>query len=80
MQWLGDRDLLKENKTFSIPIDFISGEYDKVCPVELVQQYLEEINAPSKSLNIIPLTGHSPQLTRPDEVVKVIKNCLQNQQ
>lgn len=76
MTWLGDADLMKENKNFPMPVSFISGEYDQTCPIELIEKYIAEINAPSKNLIIIPYVGHSPQLSDPISVAKAIKSEL----
>lgn len=61
---------------FSVPIFLISGEYDKVCRVDLTEEYFETIQAPDKKLVLIKLCGHSPQMDDPATVAKEIKDLL----
>lgn len=63
---------------FSVPMYFISGEYDKSCRVDVLKEYYETIIAPTKRLVIMKKCGHSPQIDEPalfaDEVKKLLKN------
>lgn len=62
---------------FSLPMYFISGEYDKSCNVSLVKKYCERITAPSKELVIMKNCGHSPQIDEPAAFAAEVKNLLQ---
>jgi len=63
---------------FSVPMYFISGEYDKSCCVDVLKKYYETIIAPTKKIVIIEKCAHSPQIDEPalfaDEVKKLLKN------
>lgn len=63
---------------FSVPMYFISGEYDKKCCVDVLKKYYETIIAPTKKIVIIEKCAHSPQIDEPalfaDEVKKLLKN------
>lgn len=62
---------------YSVPMYFISGEYDKSCRVDLLKKYYDEIVAPTKKLVIMKNCGHSPQIDKPvlfaDEVKKLLR-------
>lgn len=63
---------------FSVPMYFISGEYDKSCRVNLLEEYYDTITASTKKLVIMDKCGHSPQIDEPslfaDEVKRLLKN------
>lgn len=65
---------------FSVPMYFISGEYDKSCRVALLKEYYDEIIAPFKKLVIMKKCGHSPQIDEPvlfaEEVKKLLQHCF----
>ena len=65
-------------KEYSVPIYFISGEYDKSCRVDLLKKYYDEIAAPNKKLVIMKACGHSPQIDEPIMFAKEVKNLFQN--
>lgn len=57
------RALLEENisavgTTFALPVVFIQGSEDLVCPSALVQEYFGRIVAPRKKLIMLPGSGH----------------------
>ena len=63
---------------YSVPMYFISGEYDKSCHVDLLKKYYDEIVAPNKKLVIMKACGHSPQIDEPVLFAKEVKKLLQN--
>ena len=63
---------------YSVPMYFISGEYDKSCRVDLLKKYYDEIVAPNKKLVIMKACGHSPQIDEPVLFAKEVKKLLQN--
>jgi len=63
---------------YSVPMYFISGEYDKSCRVDLLKKYYDEIMAPNKKLVIMKACGHSPQIDEPVLFAKEVKKLLQN--
>lgn len=62
---------------FSVPMYFISGEYDKSCRVELLQAYYDEIVAPRKELIIVKKCAHSPQIDAPILLADYVKKLLE---
>jgi len=60
----GGTDLQSRLKELSIPVLIISGEYDKIIPVEQSKQL--EVNLPGSEIVIIPNCGHVPQEECPD--------------
>jgi pimeloyl-ACP methyl ester carboxylesterase len=63
---------------YSVPMYFISGEYDKSCRVELLKKYFDRIIAPNKKIVIMKACGHSPQIDEPMLFAKEVKKLLQN--
>lgn len=61
---------------FSVPMIFISGEYDKHCNAKLVEEYCSRITAPFKKVVIMRNHGHSPQIVEPIVFAKEIKRLL----
>jgi len=60
----GGTDLQSRLKELSIPVLIISGEYDKIIPVEQSKQLA--VNLPGSEIVIIPNCGHVPQEECPD--------------
>ncbi|MBQ0002336.1 MAG: alpha/beta hydrolase [Treponema sp.] len=61
---------------FKIPVYFISGQMDWICPPSLAKQYSEEITAPDKAFFEIEGCGHTPQADKPKEVAEIIGKLL----
>jgi pimeloyl-ACP methyl ester carboxylesterase len=75
------RNLCDENLEFKIPVYFIVGENDLVTNSELVFQYYEHINAPSKEFDIVKNAAHEICLdnkeyfvTKMQEIKKTVEN------
>ena len=62
---------------YSVPMYFVSGEYDKSCRVDLLKKYYDDIVAPNKKLVIMKECGHSPQIDAPVLFAKEVKKLLQ---
>ncbi|WP_421855571.1 alpha/beta fold hydrolase [Oricola sp.] len=60
-----DYNLLEDFPEADIPVHFISGAEDWQTPVALVEEYVEALKAPDKSLTIIQDTGHNVPLDAP---------------
>lgn len=43
---------------FQVPVFFISGEQDRVTPAEMVKDYAQQLDAPTKQVFLIPGAGH----------------------
>lgn len=52
---------------YEVPVHYILGEADTITPPELTKEYYEMIDAPLKTLTVIPGAGHSPMYERPKE-------------
>ena len=63
-------DVFDNGLDYQIPVYFISGSEDWICPVELVKEYAEAISAPHKNMIIIEGCGHYPQFDAPEEFAK----------
>ena len=59
---------------YSVPMYFVSGEYDKTCRVDLLKKYYDSVTAPNKKLVIMKACGHSPQIDDPVMLAKELKN------
>ena len=63
-----------------VPTYFISGESDYNCPWELVKDYNEKINAPSKGFYLIKDSAHSPLWENPEDTCKVLRDIKEKTQ
>ncbi len=63
-------------KNFSVPMYFISGEYDVSCNVGLAKAYFESISAPDKEFVVMDKCGHNPQVDKPVEFAREMKRVL----
>jgi len=44
--------------SFEIPIIFIQGSEDKLCPTSMVEDYFQSISAPKKKFIVLEDAGH----------------------
>ena len=65
---------------FATPMSFISGEQDKSCNVDLLREYFEKIDAPSKDLVVMKQCGHSPQIEAPEAFAEEVKWVLDSKE
>ena len=63
---------------FDVPVMFISGSEDWICPVGLIKDYYDEMSAPYKDMYLVEGCGHSPQGQRPEEFANAVKSFLKN--
>ncbi len=61
-----------KEKEVQIPICFISGQYDYTCPVTLVEELFEQLEAPEKEIYIFENSAHSPLWEENDAVLEVM--------
>ena len=61
---------------FEVPVLFISGSEDWVCPVGLIEDFYGEMTAPYKEIYLIEGCGHSPQGQLPEEFADAVKSFL----
>ena len=60
-------DAGSQGMAYAVPVYFISGSDDWVCPVDSVKSFYEGISAPKKDLCVIEGCGHNVQYSLPDE-------------
>ena len=71
-----DFNALETGDAYQMPVMFISGSCDWICPVGLVEDYMDVITAPRKELYLIEGCGHSPQGQLPEEFCQAVKGFL----
>ena len=62
-----------DEKQTVIPVYFISGRYDYTCPVTLVEELYENLDAPDKGMYIFEDSAHSPLWEENEAVLEVMK-------
>jgi pimeloyl-ACP methyl ester carboxylesterase len=69
--------LMDEITSLSVPVYFFQGRYDFVTPSELVEEYMDELRAPSKTLVWFENSAHYPFFEEPDhfteEMLRVMR-------
>ena len=71
-----DFNALEYNDAYQMPVLFISGSCDWICPVGLIEEYMDVMTAPRKELRLIEGCGHSPQGQLPEAFCQEIKGFL----
>lgn len=74
--YLLDFNAYKRSTDFQVPVLFISGSEDWMCPVGMIEEYYEVITAPRKDMYLVDGCGHSPQAQLPEEFATAIKDFL----
>jgi len=69
-------DAFDKEMEYQVPVHFISGAEDWICPVDLTREYMDGISAPDKSLDLISGSGHSPQMDFPEEFADAAREVL----
>ena len=76
--YMNDFNALEYKDAYQVPVMFISGSCDWICPVGLIEEYMNVITAPRKELHLIEGCGHSPQGQLPKEFCQEVKRFLDN--
>ena len=66
-------DLAAYPPHYRVPVHYILGEADTVAPTSLGRAYYDTIDAPLKTLTVIPGAGHNPMYERPDEFAAALR-------
>ena len=74
--YMKDFNALETRDAYQMPVMFISGSCDWICPVGLIKEYMDVLIAPRKELHLIEGCGHSPQAQLPEEFCQAVKNFL----
>ncbi len=67
----------RKDLNFGVPVLFVSGEEESVCPSELVKECFEEIYAPEKRIAVIPQAGHCCFYDQPEAFMRVVQEFLE---
>lgn len=62
----------RRNMNFKVPVMFISGEDDFVCPYQLVSDSFEKIKAPDKKIKLIRKAAHMCFFDQPDDFINEV--------
>ncbi|SFB17327.1 Pimeloyl-ACP methyl ester carboxylesterase [Acetitomaculum ruminis DSM 5522] len=79
-EYLAETDVRDYGTQYNIPVGFISGENDYICPLAYVKDYYKKIDAVDKKLEIMKKCGHSPQEESPRHFSIVLKEVLESLQ
>ncbi len=69
-------DAFEKGLNYQVPVHFISGSEDWICPVSLIEDYMNNISAPYKNLQIIDGCGHSTHTDCPHEFAEAVRKAL----
>lgn len=69
-------NVLGQSEIYEMPVLFLSGSCDWVCPVGLVEEYADSVSAPVVELRLMEGCGHSPQGQLPEEFALEIKDFI----
>lgn len=69
-------DAYHNGLTYEMPVYFISGTCDWICPVDSVKKYSEAITAPEVRMELIEGCGHGVQYSSPTEFADVVCDLL----
>ena len=67
-----DFDAERNGTEYQVPVYFISGSDDWICPVDSVKEYCNSITAPSKDFALIEGCGHNVQYSLPQDFANII--------
>ena len=67
-------DAYSEKTDYEVPVYFVCGTDDWVCPQTMIEEYINTINAPKKDMLLLQGCGHNCQYSLPDEFAEFIRN------
>jgi pimeloyl-ACP methyl ester carboxylesterase len=70
-------DAYNNGLTYKMPVYFISGTCDWICPVDSVKEYSEAVTAPEIRMELIEGCGHNVQYSSPTEFADVVRSLLE---
>ena len=62
----------RENINFQVPMYFVFGEDDIVCPSDTLTECFDNLNAPIKELHVVKKAGHMCFYDNPEEFNKIL--------
>ena len=69
-------DAYDQSLEYEMPVYFISGSCDWVCPVDSIREYAGDILAEDVRVEIIEGCGHNLQYSSPEEFARKVKELL----
>ena len=66
----------RENLNFEVPVQFIFGEEETICPADLITECFERINAPLKEVAIIPKASHACFFDNSEDFINSLTDFL----
>ncbi|GFI03807.1 MAG: alpha/beta hydrolase [Lachnospiraceae bacterium] len=69
-------DAYAKGLEFEMPVYFISGSCDWICPVDSIKEYAGDISAPEVRMELTEGCGHNQQFSSPEEFAEIVKNLL----
>lgn len=66
-------DLRDYSSSYQVPIHYILGAADTTTPTSLGKAYYDTIDAPLKTIAIIPGAGHIPMHEKPEEFTVALR-------
>ena len=74
-QQLYDIDMRTDYTKLDVPVYFFLGRHDINAPTEMVEEYVQVLNAPNKEIVWFENSGHSPWINEPEKFVKEVLSC-----
>lgn len=68
-------DAYADGLEFEMPVYFISGSCDWICPADSIKEYAEDISAPEVRMELTEGCGHNQQFSSPEEFAGIVKIC-----
>ena len=69
-------DAYKNQLKYEVPVYFISGTCDWICPIDSIREYTETISAPEIRFEFLEGCGHNLQYSLPEEFALKIKTLI----
>ena len=66
-------DLAEYTPCYQVPVHYILGAADTIAPTSLGRVYYDTIEAPLKTITVIPGAGHNPMHERPEEFAAALR-------
>ncbi len=70
-------DAYAQSLEYEMPVYFVSGSCDWVCPVDSVREYANDILAEDVRFEMIEGCGHNLQFSAPEEFARKVKELLE---
>lgn len=75
-EYMNNFNALEAADNYQMPVLFISGSCDWICPVDFVKDYAAKLSAPEVKLELLEGCGHTPQVQLQKEFSSMIRDFL----